>query len=247
MKKNWMLVLSTLLALAAFPASGCIFVSDESGPDADSDGIEDADDNCPSVANTDQFDVDLDGLGDGCDNCPTVSNIDQGDGDNDGMGNACDDDLDNDGVANDQDNCPQTANADQTDDDNDGLGNACDTPSVTAAVFHATWTVSDPGGPATCAEVGADKTSFLFTQDSNQMGFDELFDCQDLAGNTLPLPLDDYTWVATLLECPNADPGCPGGTTLLMSDAQNETTDTCDQIVGNDCIIDLPTVDFIFR
>jgi hypothetical protein len=247
MKKNWMIVLTTLLALAAVPASGCIFVSDDSGPDLDQDGIEDADDNCPSVANVDQFDVDLDGFGDQCDNCPNDTNIDQANGDGDALGNACDDDLDNDGVPNNLDNCPQTANTDQADDDDDGLGNACDTPSVTAAVFHATWTVSDPGGVATCAEVGADKTSFLFTQASNSMGFDEVFACQDLAGDTVPLPLDDYTWVAALLDCLDADPGCSNSTTLLMSDPQNETTDTCDQIVGNDCFIDLPTVDFIFR
>lgn len=38
--------------------------------DGDNDGILDADDNCPNVANTDQADRDADGVGDACDGCP---------------------------------------------------------------------------------------------------------------------------------------------------------------------------------
>lgn len=37
-------------------------------PDADSDGVADASDNCPNIANTDQADADGDTLGDACDN-----------------------------------------------------------------------------------------------------------------------------------------------------------------------------------
>lgn len=39
---------------------------DRSGPDGDSDGIVDVEDNCPNVANKDQQDVDGDGVGDRC-------------------------------------------------------------------------------------------------------------------------------------------------------------------------------------
>ncbi|HEY2333413.1 MAG TPA: thrombospondin type 3 repeat-containing protein [Solirubrobacterales bacterium] len=38
--------------------------------DADHDGIPDASDNCPTVANPDQADADADGIGDACDFCP---------------------------------------------------------------------------------------------------------------------------------------------------------------------------------
>jgi len=72
-------------------------------PDADSDGIADADDNCPNTANLDQADLDDDGIGD-----------------------VCDVDLDGDGVANAVDNCPETANPDQADSNGNGIGDLCD-------------------------------------------------------------------------------------------------------------------------
>ena len=58
--------------------------------DMDTDGLCDACDNCPAVANADQADQDGDGVGDLCDNCLTIYNPTQGDNDHDGIGNACD-------------------------------------------------------------------------------------------------------------------------------------------------------------
>jgi len=57
--------------------------------DSDGDGIPDAVDNCPSVANPAQSDSDGDGVGDACDNCVSISNPLQQDCDGDGVGDAC--------------------------------------------------------------------------------------------------------------------------------------------------------------
>ena len=104
--------------------------------DADSDGVCDDVDNCPSSANPGQEDSDADGVGDACDNCINTANPDQLDGDGDGVGDACDNcattvnadqlDGDDDGVGDVCDNCAATANPDQFDTDSDGVGDACD-------------------------------------------------------------------------------------------------------------------------
>ncbi|MFO0828557.1 MAG: thrombospondin type 3 repeat-containing protein [Phycisphaerales bacterium] len=106
-------------------------------PDSDFDGIPDATDNCPYLANPSQADLDGDGVGDPCDNCPEVSNPLQTDTDNDGVGDVCDicpvqanpdqADGDGDGIGDACDNCPGTYNPGQEDADNDGVGDACDT------------------------------------------------------------------------------------------------------------------------
>lgn len=117
-------------------------------PDNDGDGIADADDNCPDVANGDQADTNGAGRGDACDpdddndrvldaedNCPAVQNPAQEDGDEDGVGDACDEDTtpippdtdsDDDKVLDADDNCPDVANTNQEDFDDDGQGDVCD-------------------------------------------------------------------------------------------------------------------------
>ncbi len=60
------------------------------GTDSDGDGVYDAQDNCPSIANSDQANFDGDIFGDVCDNCPMVANDDQTDLDFDGVGDVCD-------------------------------------------------------------------------------------------------------------------------------------------------------------
>lgn len=56
--------------------------------DDDHDMIADDGDNCPGIANPEQFDEDKDKVGDDCDPCPIAS--DNNDDDGDGVGNACD-------------------------------------------------------------------------------------------------------------------------------------------------------------
>ncbi|RPG56515.1 MAG: hypothetical protein CBD95_004560, partial [Flavobacteriales bacterium TMED235] len=104
--------------------------------DSDSDGVNDALDQCSNTPNGEsvdangctesQNDPDNDGILRTNDNCPNTANSDQTDTDEDGIGDACDPDIDNDGIANGSDNCPYDYNPDQKDSDSDGIGDLCD-------------------------------------------------------------------------------------------------------------------------
>jgi len=106
------------------------------GADADGDGVSDAVDGCPLVADPEQTDADGDGSGDACDDCPALANPTQRDLDRDGQGDACDPDIDGDGVPNAADVCPADYVAgrafDQVfagggpDPDGDGVADDCD-------------------------------------------------------------------------------------------------------------------------
>lgn len=106
------------------------------GTDGDSDGVLDAQDNCPDLANPDQANSDADAQGD-----------------------ACDPDDDNDGVADAApDNCPLLANADQADEDTDGMGDACEVQEDQTITFG---TLADKAFGDADFSVGASASSGL--------------------------------------------------------------------------------------
>ncbi|ASV30985.1 T9SS type B sorting domain-containing protein [Maribacter cobaltidurans] len=107
------------------------------GIDQDNDGISDTNDNCPSIANTDQLDTDNDGDGDACDTdddndgtpdsedaFPLDENEDT-DTDGDGTGDNADTDDDGDGTPDSEDDFPLDPTED-TDTDGDGTGDNSD-------------------------------------------------------------------------------------------------------------------------
>jgi hypothetical protein len=131
--------------------------------DGDLDGRDDAHDNCPTVANSDQTDDDRDHVGDACDNCLNISNPEQTDSDGDGRTDPCDPcpeaadnlchDSDFDGLIDRSDNCIHYGNPGQEDRDGDGVGDACDicpdisNPGQEDADHDWTGDVCDPCNP----------------------------------------------------------------------------------------------------
>ncbi|MBN2107833.1 MAG: VCBS repeat-containing protein [Deltaproteobacteria bacterium] len=99
--------------------SGSIFVFEQQNNDTDGDGIANASDNCPDIANPQQLDADGDDIGDACDTTPGCGGC--------GMP-VCEGrtDSDRDYFLDLFDNCQNICNFYQLDADADGIGDVCD-------------------------------------------------------------------------------------------------------------------------
>jgi hypothetical protein len=111
---------------------------------------------------------------------------------------------------------------------------------VDQGVFRTTWTLTQNGSTVSCGDVGADGVSFLSTAASTNMGYDDVFNCTALAGNTSPLPLDDYQISVSVLD---AQDNVLGQTPNPL---QASFLGPCDLESDGTCFVDLPNIEFAF-
>ncbi len=152
--------------------------------DTDGDGLEDFEDNCADVSNSDQADADLDGLGDACDPCTDA------DGDTFGNGSAadvCDLDCDDGDIT-------VSPDADEL---CDGVDNDCDAfTDEEDAIDAATWYADldgDAYGDAGNPVVGCDAPGASFVADNT--------DCDDTRADVSP---------GVAEQCDGVDNNCDG-------------------------------------
>jgi hypothetical protein len=194
-------------------------------PDADGDGVTDASDNCPTVANANQANTDGDSHGNACDtegpsgNFNGVGGTDDctdgvdnnANGLTDGFEPTCD--SDGDGVSDSNDNCPNTPNASQADADGDGLGNACDT--------EGPWGNSNGvGGGNDCAD-GVDNNGNGFT-DGMDSGCDQDGDGVRNALDNCPTTSNANQQNDDSDAPGNACDNCPTTTNPVQADSDND-------------------------
>lgn len=82
--------LSCVSGSCVYPGGASPDSGTSSATDTDGDKVADGDDNCRTIANTDQLDEDKDAVGDACDLCPHIASAAAADSDGDGLPDACD-------------------------------------------------------------------------------------------------------------------------------------------------------------
>lgn len=245
------------LVLLALVSIGLLLVScqrplaGKATGDVDNDGVEDAADNCPDIANLHQENYDGDSLGNFCDDCPweaaatargcyTTDPLTDTDGD--GIV-----DCEEDGVCDmslPEDNCRYISNPDQLDSDFDERGDACDNcPSM-----------------VNYAQLDADGDSLGDACDSGDSDGDGVPDAVDNCPSVMNLDQADsdgdrigdacqYSLQAVSAS-PTLGDGVPPDQPLPASDCGNyiiETGEECDNGLncadGDSCTIDADCVD----
>jgi hypothetical protein len=174
------MTLNASLCLLLLAGCNPIFDLDSTDVDTDSDGdgIFDAVDVCPALAD-DQRDDDRDGIGNACDVCPSDADPDQHDEDGDQRGDACDP-------------CPTQQDFADSDTDDDGIGNACDPFSGGAAARRPSRRLLfDPF--VTLAPEWQPRQSSTWTIDDDRVGPDAKLAADDgLAYPTLSLSANGH-------------------------------------------------------
>jgi hypothetical protein len=112
---------------------------------------------------------------------------------------------------------------------------------LTTGQLNYTWTLTDSGGAAIdCPTGGIVSASFLATRASDNMGFDDIYNCADFQGESAPMGFaESFTVSPCALDANDACLSAPGVT------FQADTGEPCDFITEDgSCIVNAPLVVF---
>jgi hypothetical protein len=107
-------------------------------------------------------------------------------------------------------------------------------------VFRTTWSLTQQGAAVSCAQVGADKVAYLSTKVGTAMAFDDQFPCAKMGGDTGPLDIDGSYTISVDVLASDGRPLNPTPATL------SDNFTACDSEEGDNCIVNLPNVEFAF-